>query len=86
MLDQITPLFLTYNELPNIERTLAPLAWARRIVVSTAAAPTVRSIFSAAIRGSLYSCMNSSISRANAILVWRKSRARGFCRSTPIMS
>ncbi len=33
MLDQITPLFLTYNELPNIERALAPLAWARRIVV-----------------------------------------------------
>ena len=33
MLDQITPLILTYNELPNIERTLAKLAWAKRIVV-----------------------------------------------------
>ena len=32
MLDQITPLILTYNELPNIERTLARLAWAKRIV------------------------------------------------------
>ena len=33
MLDQITPLILTHNELPNIERTLARLAWAKRIVV-----------------------------------------------------
>lgn len=33
MLDQISPLILTYNELPNIERTLAKLAWAKRIVV-----------------------------------------------------
>jgi glycosyltransferase involved in cell wall biosynthesis len=33
MLDQITPLILTYNELPNIERTLARLNWAKRIVV-----------------------------------------------------
>jgi glycosyltransferase involved in cell wall biosynthesis len=33
MLDQITPLILTYNEAPNIGRTLAALAWARDIVV-----------------------------------------------------
>lgn len=33
MLDQITPLILTYNEAPNISRTLAPLSWAREIVV-----------------------------------------------------
>lgn len=33
MLDQITPLILTYNEAPNIARTLAPLSWARDIVV-----------------------------------------------------
>jgi glycosyltransferase involved in cell wall biosynthesis len=33
MLNQITPLILTYDELPNIERTLAKLAWAKRIVV-----------------------------------------------------
>ncbi|HEU4506932.1 MAG TPA: glycosyltransferase family 2 protein [Pyrinomonadaceae bacterium] len=33
MLDQITPLILTYNEAPNIARTLAPLAWAKDIVV-----------------------------------------------------
>ena len=32
-LDQITPLILTYNEDANINRTLAGLAWARRIVV-----------------------------------------------------
>lgn len=31
--DDITPLLITYNEIQNIERTLAPLAWARRIVV-----------------------------------------------------
>lgn len=31
--DQITPLVLTYNEAPNIERTLASLRWARRVVV-----------------------------------------------------
>src|SRR5882724_8574387 len=33
MLDQITPIILTYNEAPNIERTLERLAWARDIVV-----------------------------------------------------
>lgn len=32
-LDQITPLLITYNEAPNIERTLGALAWAREIVV-----------------------------------------------------
>lgn len=33
MLDAITPLLLTYDEMPNLERTFAPLAWAKRIVV-----------------------------------------------------
>jgi glycosyltransferase involved in cell wall biosynthesis len=33
MFDRITPLILTYNEAPNIVRTLARLSWARRIVV-----------------------------------------------------
>jgi glycosyltransferase involved in cell wall biosynthesis len=33
MLEQITPLILTYNETPNIERTLGQLSWARDIVV-----------------------------------------------------
>ncbi len=33
MLDQITPVILTYNEEANIERTLAQLSWAKRIVV-----------------------------------------------------
>jgi glycosyltransferase involved in cell wall biosynthesis len=33
MLDQITPLILTYNEAPNIARTLERLSWANRIVV-----------------------------------------------------
>lgn len=33
MRDQITPLIITYNEVPNIRRTLAKLLWARRIVV-----------------------------------------------------
>jgi glycosyltransferase involved in cell wall biosynthesis len=33
MLDRITPVILTYNEAPNIERALKPLAWARDIVV-----------------------------------------------------
>jgi glycosyltransferase involved in cell wall biosynthesis len=33
MLDQITPLILTYNEAPNIGRTLEQLTWARDIVV-----------------------------------------------------
>lgn len=32
-LDQITPLLLTYNEEPNLKRTLAALTWARSIVV-----------------------------------------------------
>jgi glycosyltransferase involved in cell wall biosynthesis len=33
VLEQITPLILTYNEAPNIGRTLERLAWARDIVV-----------------------------------------------------
>jgi glycosyltransferase involved in cell wall biosynthesis len=33
MLDQITPMILTYNEVPNIRRTLDALSWAKRIVV-----------------------------------------------------
>lgn len=33
MLDQITPVILTYNEEPNIERSLQKLTWANRIVV-----------------------------------------------------
>jgi glycosyltransferase involved in cell wall biosynthesis len=33
MLDQITPLILTYNEAPNIARALAGLGWAKEIVV-----------------------------------------------------
>lgn len=33
MLDNITPVILTYNEAANLERTLAPLAWAREIVI-----------------------------------------------------
>src|SRR5437870_180064 len=33
MLERITPLILTYNEAPNIGRTLAQLRWAKDIVV-----------------------------------------------------
>ncbi len=33
MIEEITPLLLTYNEAPNIERTLQRLTWAHRIVV-----------------------------------------------------
>ena len=33
MLEQVTPLILTYNEAPNIERTLQKLTWANKIVV-----------------------------------------------------
>jgi glycosyltransferase involved in cell wall biosynthesis len=33
MLESITPLILTYNEAPNIERTLQKLQWADRIIV-----------------------------------------------------
>ena len=33
MISQITPLVLTFNEAPNIERVLRKLSWARRIVV-----------------------------------------------------
>lgn len=33
MLNHITPVILTYNEAPNIERALAQLTWARDIVV-----------------------------------------------------
>ena len=33
MLDRITPVVLTYNEAPNIARTLEKLSWARDIVI-----------------------------------------------------
>ena len=33
MLELITPLILTYNEAPNIDRTLSKLRWAKKIVV-----------------------------------------------------
>ena len=33
MLDQITPLILTYNEEANIQRTLSSLTWAHRVIV-----------------------------------------------------
>src|SRR5215211_8720986 len=33
MLDQITPLILTYNEAPNIARVLESLRWAGEVVV-----------------------------------------------------
>ena len=33
MLDDVTPVLLTLNEAPNIRRTLAPLAWARDVVI-----------------------------------------------------
>src|SRR5712692_6794301 len=33
MIDNITPLVLTFNEAPNIARTLEQLRWARDIVV-----------------------------------------------------
>jgi glycosyltransferase involved in cell wall biosynthesis len=33
MLKQITPLIITYNEAPNIGRTLAKLTWAKHIVI-----------------------------------------------------
>lgn len=33
MLEEITPLILTYNEAPNIHRTLQQLTWAKRIVI-----------------------------------------------------
>jgi glycosyltransferase involved in cell wall biosynthesis len=33
MLDKVTPFILTYNEAPNIGRTLERLSWAREIVV-----------------------------------------------------
>jgi glycosyltransferase involved in cell wall biosynthesis len=33
MLEQITPLILTYNEAPNIKHTLQHITWAKRIIV-----------------------------------------------------
>src|ERR1700733_1180828 len=33
MLNQITPLILTFNEAPNIRRTLEKLTWAKEIIV-----------------------------------------------------
>ncbi len=32
MIEKITPLILTYNEAPNIKRTLEHLGWAKTII------------------------------------------------------
>ena len=32
LVDEITPLLITFNKIQNIERTLAKLAWAKRIL------------------------------------------------------
>ncbi len=50
MLEEITPVVLTYNEAPNIGRTLDRLRWAREVVVvdslSTDETPAIASQFS----------------------------------------
>lgn len=33
LLDSITPLILTYNEVPNLDRTLQKLTWAKQIII-----------------------------------------------------
>jgi hypothetical protein len=33
MLSAITPVILTFNEAPNLERTLSYLEWAERVVI-----------------------------------------------------
>src|SRR5215467_10993094 len=33
MIEEITPVIITYNEAPNIARTLDRLGWAKRVVV-----------------------------------------------------
>ena len=49
MLNDITPLILTYNEAPNIERTLGRLSWAREVViVDSGSTDRTRQIASAA--------------------------------------
>ena len=56
MIDRITPVILTYNEAPNIARTLEKLTWARDVVIVDSlssdetkqraqAFPAVRSMF-----------------------------------------
>ena len=50
MLDEITPLIITYNEARNVKRTLDKLTWARRIIVvdsgSTDATPDILRTYS----------------------------------------
>jgi glycosyltransferase involved in cell wall biosynthesis len=49
MLAEITPVVITYNEAPNLERTLQALTWARRVVIldsgSTDASRTIAGAF-----------------------------------------
>lgn len=52
MLNAITPLILTYNEAPNIARTLSKLTWAREVViVDSMSTDTTREIAMAAHPG-----------------------------------
>ena len=86
MLDQITPLILTYNELPNIERALAPLAWARRIVVVEAAVPTVRSNSPPRSAGRVFVHEFVDFAGQCNFGLAQNREPVGLCRSTPIMS
>ena len=44
MVEDITPLVITYNEAANITRTLDRLAWARRIVVVDSGSTTIETL------------------------------------------
>jgi Glycosyl transferase family 2 len=56
MLDHITPVILTYNEEPNIRRTLSALDWAQRIIaVDSGSTDSTLSILAADSRVTVFS-------------------------------
>ena len=76
MLEDITPLILTWNEGPNIQRTLECLAWAKDIVVvDSFSDDDTLAIVSASRKPGSFSASSTTM-RVNGTLVCRRLELR----------
>ena len=72
MIEDITPIVITYNEEANIARTLDRLTWARRIVVIDSGSTDETSEIFGRTRRPRWFTGHSMISPVNAILGSRR--------------